>query len=131
MDKLKFRYWTWPENPETFLIDAVMEPLYTIADDGTISYQGLGPLCRVITGKGVFHGPDANNAFNALSVMMAGGKDGDLIHPVWGTIKAYLVGLKMEEGSRDEYIAYSFTFRECDESGMIPPLPEYQPDNNP
>lgn len=128
MDKLKYKFWTWPENPETFLIDAVMEPMYTIADDGTITYQGLGPLCRTITGRGVFHGADANNHFNALAVIMATGTVGDLVHPVWGTISAYLIGLRMEEESRDEYIVYSFTFREADESGKIPPLPEYQTD---
>ena len=126
MNKLTYKFWTWPENPETFLIDAVREPLYTIADDGTISYLGLGPLCRTISGKGVFQGADANNHFNALAVIMANGTVGELIHPTWGTIKAYFTELKMEEDSREEYIVYSFAFREADESGMIPPLPEYE-----
>ena len=125
MDKLKYKIWTWPENPETFLIDAVREPQYAIAGDGTISYLGLGPMCRIITGKGVFQGDDANNHFNALSVLLANGTVGELIHPVWGTIQAYFTGLKMEEESRKDYLVYSFTFREADESGMIPPLPEY------
>lgn len=126
MDKLKYKFWTWPENPEIFLIDAVMEPMYTVEDDGTIQYQGLGPLCRVITGSGVFHGADASEDFNALAVIMATGTAGDLVHPVWGTISAYLTGLKMEEGSRENYIAYSFTFREADESGTIPKLPDQE-----
>lgn len=125
MDKLKYKFWTWPENPETFLIDAVREPMYSIADDGTISYLGIGPLCRTISGKGVFQGADANNHFNALAVIMANGTVGELIHPTWGTIQAYFTGLKMEEDSREEYIVYSFAFREADESGKIPPLPEY------
>lgn len=125
MDKLKYKFWTWPENPETFLIDAVREPMYTVAEDGTISYQGLGPLCRIISGRGVFQGEEANNHFNALSVLLANGTVGELIHPTWGTIQAYFTGLKMEEDSREAYIAYSFTFREADESGTIPPLPEY------
>lgn len=124
MDKLKYKFWTWPENPETFLIDAVMEPMYTVEEDGTIQYQGLGPLCRIITGSGVFHGADASEDFNALAVIMATGTAGDLVHPVWGTISAYLTGLKMEEGSRENYIVYSFTFREADESGTIPKLPD-------
>lgn len=126
MDKLKYKFWTWPENPETFLIDAVREPMYSIAEDGTISYLGLGPLCRIISGSGVFQGEDANNNFNALSVLLANGTVGELVHPTWGTIKAYFTGLKMEEDSREEYIVYSFTFREADESGTIPPLPEYE-----
>lgn len=125
MDKLKYKIWTWPENPETFLIDAVREPMYSIAEDGTITYLGLGPLCRVITGRGVFQGEDANNDFNALSVLLANGTVGELVHPTWGTIQAYFTGLKMEEDSREAYIVYSFTFREADESGTIPMLPEY------
>lgn len=126
MDKLKYKVWTWPENPETFHIDAVREPMYSIAEDGTISYLGLGPLCRTISGSGVFQGEEANNHFNALSVLLANGTVGELIHPTWGTIQAYFTGLKMEEDSREEYIVYSFTFREADESGKIPPLPEFE-----
>ncbi len=126
MDKLKYRTWTWPENPEEFRIQALRAPQYTVAEDGTISYEGLGPLCRVISGKGVFQGSDAANSFNALSVLMATGKVGELIHPIWGSIQAYLTELEMEEDSRENCIVYSFTFREADESGMIPVLPENQ-----
>lgn len=124
MEKLKFRMFTWPENPETFHIEAVMEPQYTIADDGTISYTGMGPLCRIISGKGVFHGSSAAEKFNALSVIMATATAGELVHPVWGTINAYLTGLTMEQESREDCIAYTFTFREADESGKIPALPD-------
>ena len=126
MANLKFRMFTWPENPETFGIRAVMSPMYTIANDGTISYQGMGPLCRVITGRGVFCGSKAVSNFNALSVIMATGEVGDLVHPQWGTIRAYLTELEMDQESREGYIAYSFTFREADESGGIPQLPEQE-----
>ena len=124
MSNLKYKVWTWPENPETFRIQAVREPQYTIAEDGTIQYDGLGPLCRVISGSGVFRGAEAVEHFNALSVLMATGTVGDLVHPQWGTIKAFLTGLDMEQESRDGYILYSFTFREADEKGMIPALPD-------
>lgn len=124
MDKLKYKSWTWPENPESFSIEAVREPLYTIGGDGTISYQGLGPMCRIFSGRGVFQGADAVDDFNALAVLMANGTVGELVHPVWGTMKAYLTGLTMGEESREQYIVYSFTFREADESGSIPKLPD-------
>lgn len=126
MDKLKFRAFTWPENPEVFQIRAVMEPKYTIADDGTISYTGMGPLCRVITGSGVFHGVDARDDFNALAVLMAAAQAGDLVHPVWGTMNVMLTELEMKQESRADYVAYTFAFREADESGMIPQLPEVE-----
>lgn len=126
MDKLKYKVWTWPENPETFQIQAVREPQYTVAEDGTVTYQGLGPLCRVISGRGVFQGPEAVSHFNALSVIMANGTVGELVHPQWGTIQAYFTGLILEQDSRENYIAYSFSFREADEKGVIPPLPDYE-----
>lgn len=128
MEKMKFKFWNWPENPEEFRIEAVREPMYTIGEDGTISYIGLGPLCRVITGSGVFQGPDAVDNLNSLSVLLASGTVGELVHPLWGTMKAYLTGVNLEQGSRPDYIAYSFSFREADESGMIPPLPEPEED---
>ena len=124
MDKMKYKDWPWPENPETFHIDAVREPLYTIAQDNTVTYQGLGPLCRIISGRGVFQGPDAREHFNAMAVIMANGAVGELVHPLWGIFQAYFTGLDLEQDSREDYIVYSFTFREADEQGMIPPLPE-------
>lgn len=121
---MTFRMFTWPENPETFQIEAIREPLYTVAGDGTVSYQGLGPMCRIITGRGVFRGKNAHDSFNALAVIMATGQLGDLVHPIWGTLKVYLTELRLEQESRENYAAYSFTFREADESGAIPKLPE-------
>jgi prophage DNA circulation protein len=124
MEKMKFKFWTWPENPETFHIQALAEPMYTLHEDGTITYEGLGPVCRIISGKGVFRGTDAVEDFNALAVIMATRTAGELSHPLWGTFRAYLTGLTMEQESREGYIAYTYTFREADESGMIPALPE-------
>ena len=55
---------------------------------------------------------------------MATRTQGELFHPVWGTTTAYLTELEMSQSSRPEYIEYSFTFRETDEKGGIPMLPE-------
>ncbi len=126
MDKMKFENFLWPQNPETFQVEATMEPLYQALPDGTAEYKGLGPLCRVIRGKGVFQGKNAVMSFHALSVYMASKLFGKLIHPVWGTFQVYLVELNMHQCSREDYIEYSFVFREADEKGMIPNLPEHK-----
>ena len=123
MDKMKFRMFRWNENPEEFGIYMVLEPLYQINDIGQYDYLGLGPMCRIYTGKGVFTGPDAVQQFNGLQVLMATRVGGELYHPVWGTGNAYLTELKMTQESRPDYIEYSFTFRETDERGGIPHLP--------
>ena len=71
MDRMRFMVFTWDHDPEEFRVEAICEPEYTINDVGRYEYVGLGPLCRVISGRGVFSGPDANQNFNALSVLMA------------------------------------------------------------
>lgn len=124
MDKMKFRMFTWPENPEEFGISAHCIPSYTPNSAGGYDYLGLSPMIRVFTGRGVFCGADASQRFNALAVIMAQAQEGELTHPVWGTTSAYLTDLVMEQESRPEYIVYSFTFRETDETGCIPHLPE-------
>ena len=125
MDKMKFMMFTWPENPEEFGISARCIPSYTPNESGGYDYTGITPVIRVFKGRGVFCGEDANRRFNALAVIMALGQQGELFHPIWGTTSAYLTELEMEQESRPEYIVYSFTFRETDENGGIPHLPEY------
>ena len=123
MDKMKFRMFRLEQNPEEFGIEMVLEPLYQLNDLGQYDYLGLGPLCRIYTGKGVFSGPDAVQQFNGLQVLMATRTLGELVHPVWGTGNVYLTELKMSQQSRPDYIEYAFTFREADEKGTIPRLP--------
>lgn len=121
---MKFMVFTWMTNPEQFCIRSICEPEYKETADGTFDYTGIGPLCRIFTGKGVFTGENANQMYNALQVLQAVRQVGDLYHPTWGTTKAYLTELQMEQESRPQHIVYSFTFREADENGMIPRLPE-------
>ena len=123
MNGMKFKEFVWLENPESFHIQASRTPEYTIDDEGNYDYKGLGPMCRIISGTGVFQGDFAYENFNSLQVLMASGSAGDLIHPIWGTIRAYLTQLQMQSQSREGYVEYSFTFREADESGVIPALP--------
>lgn len=123
-DKMKFQMFRWHENPERFGILAVCEPEYKENEYGSYDYTGIGPMCRVFTGGGVFCGESAVQQFNSLAVLMAVREQGELYHPVWGTTTAYLTQLEMTQQSRPDYIEYSFTFRETDEKGGIPWLPE-------
>ena len=127
-DKMKFRMFRWLENPEHFGLRAVCTPEYEENEYGAYTYTGIGPLCRVYTGSGVFCGPEAVEQFNALAVLMAVQEQGELYHPVWGTATVMLTHLEMSQQSRPDYIEYSFTFRETDEKGAIPWLPENEKD---
>ena len=124
MSKMKYRMFQWPENPERYAIRAVCAPEYTENDVGGYDYTGMSPMCRVFTGSGVFYGPEAVENFNALAVLLATRVGGELYHPVWGTTTACLTELKMSQDSRPDCIEYSFTFRETDEEGSIPRLPD-------
>ncbi len=123
MATIKFMTFQFPEDPEEFRVYAQREPLYSIGQDGLITYEGLGPLCRTFVGEGVFRGTTAVDRFNTLSVLMATGRCGELIHPIWGTLSVYLTELEMVQAHHPGEIFYKMTFREADESGTIPALP--------
>lgn len=124
MDSMKYKIFTWLDNPETFEIYAVREPEYTVDELGNYNYTGLGPMCRIISGSGVFRGEMAYQNYNTLQVLMTNGVPGVLFHPIWGEISAFLTELTMKSGSREDYVEYTFKFREADENGMIPIMPE-------
>ena len=124
MATMKFKTFTWMELPEELTIRAVRVPEFQIDENGKYNYTGLSPMCRVIRGKGVFRGAYANEYFNALQVLLAAGTAGDLEHSVWGKITCFLTEVEMGQDCREGYLEYSFVFREADESGVIPALPE-------
>ena len=128
MAKMKYKTFTWMEPPEILKIRVVRSPEYVIDSNGQFNYTGLSPLCRIISGSGVFRGQYAYEDFNALQVMLATGTAGELEHSTWGKISCFLTEVEMAQDCRDDYVEYSFVFREADESGAIPALPEEKTD---
>lgn len=123
MANMKFGIFSWPENPERLKIQAVRVPEYAEDDTGDYTYTGIGPLCRTVSGSGVFHGEYAYENFQALQVIMATGKMNALSHPIWGEMNAYLTLLELENEGREGYVEYSFSFREASSDGSVPRLP--------
>ena len=78
-DKMKFEMFRWLENPEHFGIRQVCAPEYEENGYGAYDYTGMGPMCRVYFGSGVFIGDDAVQQFNGLAVLMAVRKEGVLL----------------------------------------------------
>ncbi len=120
MDKLSFKTFTWPINPEVYQEDCVRDPLYAKTDDGNTVFSGMGPLKRVITGSGAFFGTDASVNFAELSALFASAESGVLNHPVLGTRTVYFTRLRMTQSPKPDYVAYSFEFAEADKDGAIP-----------
>ena len=120
MDKLIYKTFTWPTNPEVFHEEFLREPIYAKTDDGDSVFSGMGPMKRVITGSGSFFGTGAYTSFNELAVLFADEKKGVLSHPVCGTRTVYFTKLQMMQSPKSDYVAYSFEFRESDSDGVIP-----------
>lgn len=116
MDNMTFKTFTWPVNPERYAVQSRRVPVYSDTD----AFTGLGPVLRTITGSGAFFGADAYTSFQSLSALLADGTAGTLVHPVWGSLTAFLTELTLAQEPRAAYVAYTFTFREADSSGGIP-----------
>ncbi len=120
MEKLRYKDWTWPQNPTEYHQKYLREPVYEKNNAGNMKFQGLGPLKKVITGSGVFSGPDATTHFQGLAAMMTESNTGLLVHPVLGTEVAYFTELELTQEPRADYVAYCFTFQVADGDGAIP-----------
>lgn len=120
MTKMSFANFTWPNNPEQYEEICVREPVYVKREDGTEEYSGMGPVKRTITGSGAFFGSNAYANFKTLLGQLDLKEAGTLTHPVWGTRKGFLTELKSRMEPAENYVAYTFEFREADSSGKIP-----------
>ena len=119
MDKMTFKTFTWPNNPENYREELVREPIYQKVGVNW-NFYGMGQVKRVITGNGAFFGPNALENFKALAALFADSEAGTLTHPVWGSRNVYFTGLELHQSIKPEYVAYSFEFRETDENGKVP-----------
>ena len=120
MDKLVYKSFTWPTNPEVYHEDCVRDALYARTDDGDSVFSGMGPLKRVITGSGAFFGSSAADDFKRLAVLLTSPEKGALVHPVWGTRSVYFTKLQLTQNPKSDFVAYSFEFQEADADGAIP-----------
>ena len=55
---LKFKEYTWPNDPDTYQEVIRREPQYS-TKDGNTTYTGMSATSRVITGTGAFFGTSA------------------------------------------------------------------------
>lgn len=120
MEKLKFKDFIWPNNPQRYREDYVREPMYTIDMEGTTVFNGLGEPRRIISGSGAFFGEEAYDTFRTLASIFKLNSHGTLVHPVWGSCECFFTKLQMNQEPRSDYVAYEFEFQEVDEDGNLP-----------
>lgn len=114
LSSMRFKNYTWPHNPETFVMEYQRQvALHKVPMGGSV-LQDLGMTCRIFRGEGVFAGEKAYENFRELAAVFQEAGPGMLAHPVWQTERAYFVSLSVTEEPRPDYVRYSFVFWEED-----------------
>ena len=116
LSSMRYKNYTWPHNPETFVVEYRRQMAAHKVPMGGCVLQDLGVNCRILRGEGEFAGPGAYEEFKALAEVFRQEGPGMLVHPVWQTDRAYFVSLSVTEEPKPDYVRYSFAFWE-DDSG--------------
>lgn len=119
MDKLIYKTFVWPHNPSTYRDEFIRTPHFQTVD-GETYFTGMSDMQRVITGTGVFFGPDAFNQFKKLSRLFEESTPGNLNHPVWGICYCYFTGLELTQEPKNDCVGYKFTFTRALTNGEVP-----------
>ena len=119
MNKLVYKNYVWPQNPDQYAQEFLREPVYTKQEDGSVEFS-MGPAKRKITGSGCFSGETAYGDYLALEKVFGENSWGGLVHPAFGTCRCFFTRLEVTMEPKEDYVSYRFEFREADEDGNIP-----------
>jgi len=109
---IRFKDYTWPHNPEVYVVEYQRRLAVHPVPFGQCVIQDLGSGYRVLQGEGVFAGEDAYEQFQQLAAVFREGGPGLLVHPVWQTERAWFVSLTVTEEPLPDYVRYRFEFWE-------------------
>ena len=119
MNLLKYKDFTWPNNPQVYRETITREPRY-VTVEGVPTYNGISGTHRIITGSGVFFGVQALEHIEELMKLAESAAPGELFHPLWGSRYCYLTKLEVTQEPTEKYVAYSFEFMEATKDGVVP-----------
>lgn len=120
MDNLKYKTYTFPQNPTTYEEKMSRTPIYYLQENGLECYGGMSEVKRIITGTGAFCGHNAFSHFLQLMSVFELAAPGELVHPIWGSRHCYFTALELTQDPREDYVAYKFTFTCALEDNSIP-----------
>ena len=114
MLSMRFKSFTWPNNPYSCTLSTRRETVRHKFPGGGYYLEDLGKGLRVLSGNGEFYGAEAYKTMeNLLKVFEEGGK-GRLIHPCLQLKQAIFTELELLQEPRADYVLYRFTFWEDD-----------------
>lgn len=116
---LKYKNYTWPNDPQTYGESLSREPLY-VTRDGVTSYSQISAMHRIISGSGVFFGDNAYRNFRELMALAEEDSPGTLVHPEWGNRYCYFTKLEMDQEPRENFVSYRFEFTQAKSDGTVP-----------
>ena len=120
MEKLIYKSFIWPINPDTYQESWSREGVYRKNEAQEDVFIGMNmKKCR-ITGTGVFLGDSAVADYQALEKLFAEVSPGNLEHPVFGIRYCYFTGFEMTQPPAENCIHYKFTFELADTNGILP-----------
>ena len=120
MEKLSFKTFVWPQNPEVYREETSRGAVYEKNEDGEDVFMGMGHLKRTITGSGVFLGAGAVSQYQKLEKLFGETTPGDLGHPMWGIRYCYFTGLELTQEPSEDCVRYRFTFQQAMANGVLP-----------
>ena len=112
MLKMRYKGFTWPNNPKTYTISCERQTAVHKIPMGGFVVQDLGQTSTVLRGEGEFYGAGAYETYQSLLAAFSSGGAGVLVHPVWQCGAAWFTRLHLTQEPREDYVAYSFEFCE-------------------
>lgn len=119
MEKLRFRDFVWPRDPEIYKVHYDHELVYEEVAEDVLELKGLSEVRRTVTGSGVFSGETAYSDFKRLAALCSHKNAGTLVHPVWGQLNAFFMELELTQEPKKDLVAYSFKFLELTSEGSV------------
>ena len=116
---LKFKNYTWPNDPQTYQEEVSREPVYA-TQNGVTGYIGMSATRRVISGSGAFFGAGACEKFRELIELAEDNSAGTLVHPIWGSRRCYFTRLELTQEPREDFVSYRFEFIQAKDDGTVP-----------
>ena len=120
MLKMRYKGFTWPNNPKTYTISCERQTAVHKIPMGGFVVQDLGQTSTVLRGEGEFYGAGAYETYQSLLAAFSSGGAGVLVHPVWQCGAAWFTRLHLTQEPREDYVAYSFEFCDAGEETSAP-----------
>lgn len=133
---MRYKEFTWPNNPSQcqYKVDRSFAK-HKYPELRGVEIEDMDPNAVVLTGNGIFFGPNAYNYWLQLLTVFNSHGVGEFFHPLYPDVKyALFTNLENTLEPRDNYVAYTFEFTVHDPmpwvSTTIPQESDFRNDNS-